>query len=545
MAKSTNIEFNMLNPDTISRLIDDGEIKVPDKKVDIPKDERWNEKQMASKILQGLLNGDDILKMSESMQDVVGNNVNSAIRNTRTMVTSAENQGRLDSYEKLSEQGLVLKKKWIATPDERTRASHLAIDGELQDLDKPFSNKCRFPGDGQGPAQEVWMCRCTMGTKVIGYRRADGSISYVGGGRTTSIHSMQMADERARRARTSAGTPTVVQSYSDRIRAIADDVAQNGLTSEKVMEAGRILANEVNADLENRKLLIKEAELNLQNAGGAELDVINNDLKYKEARKIDFDQHWHVNNALTQDNSEYWKGASLEDIRAYISEKTQEIEKIKNTPEYQQALEALRTIRNQCSDGVTNSQMLFDYLSEIREMGAEGIDLKGHLQNSRSPMRRVVEQAYGFYPRSWVEASVANGSMKPSTSDRGYYWHNHHGVSEIAISGYSADGKLETAFHELGHRFEATVGNIRGQEKLFYEMRTAGEELQWLGEGYARSERTRLDNFIDSYMGKAEYSDGSFELVSMGFQYAYIEPNVLAKDPEMQAWILGLLSLVP
>ena len=533
MAKSTNIEFNMLNPDTISRLIDDGEIKVPDKKVDVPKDERWNEKQMASKILQGLLNGDDMRTMSNSMTAVVGNNVNSAIRNTRTMVTSAENRGRLDSYENLSEQGLVMKKKWIATPDERTRASHLAIDGELQDLDKPFSNKCRFPGDGQGPAQEVWMCRCTMGTKVIGYRRADGSISYVGGGRTTSIHDMQMADERARRT---TSTPAVTQSYSDRIRAIADDVAQNGLTSEKVMEAGHILADEVNRTLQVRYDKVAEAEQRLYDAGQGVIDNINNDEKYKEVVAI-------KRGLLYPDESVYWRNATDEEISRYFHDTLSRITDVKLSDDYIQASEALEVARRSLKGTFAeNTESLFNTLSEIRPMGSEGIDLSYHLNNSRSQMRNVVESAYGFYPTSWIEASVRAGHLTPKKVDRGYYSHSE---SIIAISGDPArTGSATTAIHELGHRFERTVNGIREQEQIFYDRRTAGEELEWLGGNYRRDEKSRKDDFLSAYMGK-DYGGSAYELVSMGFQYAYTDPTLLAKDPDMQAWILGLLSVTP
>lgn len=155
---SNDISFDLVDEATVKRLQRDKKIKVPKKKVDIPKDKRWNEKQMASKILQGIQNGDSIAKMSKSMTEVIGNNLTSAIRNTRTMTTSAECNGRLDSYKSLADQGVVQKKVWMATPDDRTRPTHIDLDGEEQDIDKAFSNGCQFPGDGNGPAEEVWQC---------------------------------------------------------------------------------------------------------------------------------------------------------------------------------------------------------------------------------------------------------------------------------------------------------------------------------------------------------------------------------------------------
>lgn len=204
-----DITFSIINPDVISRLQRDGKIELPAKKVSIPKDERWNEKLMASKILKGLEAGDSIPKISKSLQEVIGNNRASAIRNARTMVTSAENHGRLDSYKNLASQGVVMKKEWEATPDDRTRPSHIDIDGEEQDLDKPFSNGCQFPGDGKGPAEEVWMCRCAMGSHIIGFKRADGSISYVNYQRDEILHDAQIGAEKARRSKAQPKTQKV------------------------------------------------------------------------------------------------------------------------------------------------------------------------------------------------------------------------------------------------------------------------------------------------------------------------------------------------
>ena len=118
---------------------------------------------------------------------------------------------------------------------------------------------------------------------------------------------------------------------------------------------------------------------------------------------------------------------------------------------------------------------------------------------------------------------------------RGYY---DHAGSEIAISG-EGDRALSTAIHEVAHRFERTQ-NLRKAETEFYERRTKGCKLEWLGSGYRRDEKTRKDDFIDAYMGK-DYSGNAFELCSMGFQYAFTDPLKLAKDADMEHWILGLL----
>ena len=44
-------------------------------------------------------------------------------------------------------------------------------------------------------------------------------------------------------------------------------------------------------------------------------------------------------------------------------------------------------------------------------------------------------------------------------------------------------------------------------------------------------------------MGKY-YGNDTYELASMGFEYAYTNPEELAKDPDMQQWIFGLLTIL-
>lgn len=214
---SSQISFSLVDQSTVERLRRDGVIEVPAKKIDIPKDMRWNEKYIASQMLQGIENGDSVDKIASSIfleifsredvynltdkgkTDLIRRCQQSAIRNARTMTTSAENHGRLDSYRNLDAQGVVQKKVWMATPDDRTRPTHVDIDGEEQDIDKVFSNDCMFPGDGKGPAEEVWQCRCTMTDHIIGFRRADGSISRVNYTPDRTLHEEQMEEERERR----------------------------------------------------------------------------------------------------------------------------------------------------------------------------------------------------------------------------------------------------------------------------------------------------------------------------------------------------------
>lgn len=245
------ITFSIINEDVLDRLIRDGEITLPQRKLSIPKDEQWNAKQMTSKILQGIQNGDAIPDIASSLMQVIGNNTVSAVRNARTMVTSAENHGRLDSYQNLENQGVVQKKVWIATADDRTRESHLELDGEEVDINDRFSNGCMFPADEScGDPSEVWNCRCSMRDHIIGFRRADGTISYVNHDRDDTGHSAKIDEEKARRA--------VINPQGE--KELPAEVKQEEAEERERFESEKIKGTMESADYEKYMDMLSNAE---------------------------------------------------------------------------------------------------------------------------------------------------------------------------------------------------------------------------------------------------------------------------------------------
>lgn len=133
------------------------------------KDVLWNQQQIQSVMTQSLLQGEAIPNIAKRLAIAVGEkNFHAAIRNARTMTTRAENYGRLDAYKRAQNMGIELRKQWISMLDHRTRDSHVDLDGEVADLDKPFSNGMDCPG-GMGPPEEVYNCRCRMISVIKGY----------------------------------------------------------------------------------------------------------------------------------------------------------------------------------------------------------------------------------------------------------------------------------------------------------------------------------------------------------------------------------------
>lgn len=157
-----NTSFSLYDRGTVERLMKDNPDLLPKARIDIPKDVQWNKHKINSAVLQGVLQGEDIRTVSRRLQSVTDMNRHSAVRNARTMMTSAENGGRLDSYRRAGGMGIKLEKQWMATNDGRTRHSHAAQDGEHVPVDEEFGNGLMFPADPSGDPREVYNCRCTM-----------------------------------------------------------------------------------------------------------------------------------------------------------------------------------------------------------------------------------------------------------------------------------------------------------------------------------------------------------------------------------------------
>lgn len=166
--KNMDLSFTLYNRATVEKLIKEKPSLLPKPRVNIPKDQRWNHVHIRGEITQGILQGEGIPKIAKRLEKVAGMDKAAAVRNARTAVTTAQNTARLDTYKEAQKKGIGLQKQWIATLDNRTRDSHVDLDGEIVDVDKTFSNGMDCPG-GSGPPEEVYNCRCRMVAHLTGF----------------------------------------------------------------------------------------------------------------------------------------------------------------------------------------------------------------------------------------------------------------------------------------------------------------------------------------------------------------------------------------
>lgn len=170
------VSFELVDASAVKNLATNDKTLLPYKHVNGKKDVRWNTKKINSEVLQGIVQGESMDKIADRLLPIVNNNAESAIRNARTTVTSAENKGRMDMLHDAQEKGVVIHKVWLAANDARTREAHELLDGQEQEIDDPFESilgDIMYPGDPDADPANVYNCRCSLTYKVVGFNRGD------------------------------------------------------------------------------------------------------------------------------------------------------------------------------------------------------------------------------------------------------------------------------------------------------------------------------------------------------------------------------------
>ena len=195
--KIAGYSFNLVDANTVKYLSETYHDLLPYRAIDAAKDVIWNKAKINSEILQGILQGENMDSIAQRLVKVTGSNYSSAIRNARTAVTGAENKGRLDSYERAQDDGLKVKKRWMATLDSRTRHAHGMLDGKTAEIDEPFKTEefgdIMFPGDPTAKPANIYNCRCTM-VADVGQRKGKTRVARDESGNSIVIENMTYSE---------------------------------------------------------------------------------------------------------------------------------------------------------------------------------------------------------------------------------------------------------------------------------------------------------------------------------------------------------------
>ena len=508
-----SINFGIYDAETVGRLIREQPDLLPQKKLNRGKDSAWNQKKVTGSVLQGIIQGESIDDIARRIaRDTAQQNSKAMIRYARTATTGAQNAGRMETMHRAQGMGISIRKQWLATLDNRTRDSHRHLDGKEADVDEPFRSgygDIMYPGDPSAHPGDVYNCRCTMIYVYPDYPTDPGE-------RLDNITGEHVRGDMTYEEWAGTQLPAVQPSGNANRPGNVEEMKrlisahQGNWSPAKLKEVGKLFDSEIQERQKQVQLVDYSGEIDelRKQVKALGTEYFDKDLEYRYAK---------LRNSANVDELEK-ESKALKKKRDDVAKKIEELEK----KQEDQKTAALKSV-----------------LSEIRTLGGVTYGNMKQFMNllKGGKTADATIDAMSFYPSEWLRHSAGFGiTLKPKWNNgRAYY---APGTGEIRV-----DERRGTCIHELGHRFEQVVPGIREAEQAFYAERTAGESLQWLGPGYSRSEVTRRDKFINPYMGK-DYGGQAFELVSMGFQYAYTDYEKLSQDEDMRDWILGILASI-
>lgn len=194
-----NTSFTLYNKDTVMELVANEPDLLPQAAFDKAKDTAWNSRHVTAAVTQAVLQGQTVPQLAASIAGIAAMDQRAAMKAARTAITSAHSLGKLKGYERAAGMGIDVEKQWLAALDSRTRGSHRHLDGETVKLDAEFSNGLKYPGDPNGPASEVYNCRCTL-VPVI------GDVEYDEVERANKLGKMSYEEWRAEHSPAATGT---------------------------------------------------------------------------------------------------------------------------------------------------------------------------------------------------------------------------------------------------------------------------------------------------------------------------------------------------
>lgn len=126
-------------------------------------------RDIAAKVSRGIASGMSYSQVAQQIRfkmigtyNTNGGAFGRALTIARTEGHRIQVQAGMDALYAAKDMGADVLKQWDSALDNRTRPSHRVVDGEIRELDKPFSNGLQYPGDSSGGAAEVVNCRCAL-----------------------------------------------------------------------------------------------------------------------------------------------------------------------------------------------------------------------------------------------------------------------------------------------------------------------------------------------------------------------------------------------
>ena len=170
---NVDLGFSVYSSEAVTRLLRNNPSLLPPREIDPVRDAAWNRKLISSIIARSIVSGAKLDDVAEILGRELGNsNKKAMLRYSRTAMTAAMNAGREEAMNDALDMGIKVRKTWIAVLDERTRPAHQELDGQVREVNEPFSSMLgpiMYPGDPSAAAANIWNCRCKLGYDYADY----------------------------------------------------------------------------------------------------------------------------------------------------------------------------------------------------------------------------------------------------------------------------------------------------------------------------------------------------------------------------------------
>lgn len=166
------VNFSLYDSATVTRLLKEDKKLLPEYKINEVKDYKWNNSKVNNAVTQSIIQGESFEDLTKRLtHSLEAGNRSTMMTFARTAMTGAQNAGRIEAMHDAEDMGIKVQKRWIATLDSRTRDTHAELDGQVVDVDEPFTvdgMEIMFPGDPNADPALVYNCRCTLGYEYPG-----------------------------------------------------------------------------------------------------------------------------------------------------------------------------------------------------------------------------------------------------------------------------------------------------------------------------------------------------------------------------------------
>lgn len=153
--------YSAVKPEVITKMIENpiSGLKLNDRLEKSRSEVVWKIQQ---EVTQGLVKGETYGTMSKRLKETFEGDAAKSMRVVRTEGHRVAEAAKHDSAEHATKNGVIMKKEWNSSQDERVRSSHKHLDGTKLPIDEDFQGKHGSgpaPGQLGHPAEDIH-CRC-------------------------------------------------------------------------------------------------------------------------------------------------------------------------------------------------------------------------------------------------------------------------------------------------------------------------------------------------------------------------------------------------